>query len=56
MSITAFDTDAEAISLANDCDFGLGSNVFSGDQVGRGFTNNRGTILHLHSLHASTNE
>ena len=33
MSITTFDTDAEAVALANDCDFGLGSNVFSGNQV-----------------------
>ena len=33
MSITDFDTDVEAVALANDCDFGLGSNVFSGSQV-----------------------
>lgn len=32
MSITPFDTDDEAVALANDCDFGLGSNVFSGSQ------------------------
>ena len=33
MIVVPFDTDDEAISLANDCDFGLGSNVFSGSQA-----------------------
>jgi hypothetical protein len=28
MSIIPFDSDEEAVALANDCDFGLGSNVF----------------------------
>ncbi len=32
MSITTFQTDDEVVALANDCDFGLGSNVFSGSQ------------------------
>jgi acyl-CoA reductase-like NAD-dependent aldehyde dehydrogenase len=29
--IVPFDSDEEAVALANDCDFGLGSAVFSGD-------------------------
>ncbi|GAX82092.1 hypothetical protein CEUSTIGMA_g9520.t1 [Chlamydomonas eustigma] len=32
MSVIPFETDEEVIALANDCDFGLGSNVFSGSQ------------------------
>ena len=33
MIVVPFDTDDEVIALANDCDFGLGSNVFSGSQA-----------------------
>jgi len=33
MTIVPFSSDAEAVALANDCPFGLGSNVFSGDQA-----------------------
>ena len=33
MIVVPFDTDEEVIALANDCDFGLGSNVFSGSQA-----------------------
>lgn len=33
MTIVPFTTDEEVIALANDCPFGLGSNVFSGNQA-----------------------
>lgn len=33
MSVIPWDTDDEVVALANDCDFGLGSNVFSGSQA-----------------------
>ena len=31
LSVTPFDSDDDAVALANGCDFGLGSNVFSRD-------------------------
>lgn len=33
MSVIPWDSDDEVVALANDCDFGLGSNVFSGSQA-----------------------
>jgi acyl-CoA reductase-like NAD-dependent aldehyde dehydrogenase len=31
MTVYPFTTDEEAVAIANDCDFGLGSSVFSGN-------------------------
>ncbi|PNW88530.1 hypothetical protein CHLRE_01g033350v5 [Chlamydomonas reinhardtii] len=33
MSVIKWSTDDEVVALANDCDFGLGSNVFAGSQA-----------------------
>lgn len=32
MTVIKFQTDAELVALANDCPFGLGSNVFSSNR------------------------